>query len=109
MKALLEDLIARFNAKVESDGALREELEGLERRIQIVAGKLRFHMSLRDGRITDLEEGEADSADLSIMAEEETLRGVLERRIAPFKAIATGKLKIKASLEDALRLRKLLS
>ncbi|MFQ5837220.1 MAG: SCP2 sterol-binding domain-containing protein [Thermoplasmata archaeon] len=109
MRESLERLIARFNERVRTDDGLREELGGLEKTIQVVTEKQQFHMTLRDGEIGDLEEGQLESADLSVLADEETLRGVFEGRIPPFKALATGKLKIKASLEDALRFRKLLS
>lgn len=109
MKELLEDLIRRFNSRVEKDDSMREELQGLEKTIQVVAGDYRFHMTLRECRIGSLAEGEVEYPDLLISSDEETLRGVLERRIPPFKALATGKLRIKASIEDALRLRRLLS
>ncbi len=109
MRKLLEDLIARFNERVAGDERLRKELEGLEKTIRVVTDRQQFHARLKDSRIGELEEGQATSADLTISGDEDTLRGVIERRIAPFRAIATGKLKVKASLEDTLRFRKLLS
>jgi putative sterol carrier protein len=109
MRELLEDLIERFNRKVEKDDGMREELKDMEKTIQVVGGERRYHMTLRECRIEGLTEGEVESPDLVISADAETLRGVLEGRIPPFKAIATGKLRIKASIEDAIRLRKLLS
>ncbi len=109
MRDVLEDLIARFNERAGRDEKLREELEGLEKSIKVVTDKQHFHMNLKDCRIGDLQEGDLESADFTISGDEETLRGVIEKRIAPFKAIATGKLKVKASLEDMVRLRKLLS
>lgn len=109
MKDLLRDLIEKFNAKAATDPSLQKELEGMERTIQITTDRSSYHMTLREGRITALEDGEAEAPELNIVADEETLQGVLEGRIPTFKAMATGKLKVKASLEDALRLRKLLS
>jgi putative sterol carrier protein len=109
LRKLLEDMIERFNRKVEGDGGLREELQGLEKTIQIASGPHRYYMTLRDCRIEGLVEGEHGAPDLAISADEETLKGVLEGEIPPFKAIATGKLRIKATIEDVIRLRKLLS
>lgn len=108
MRAVLENLIARFNDRSEADESLRAELEGMEKVIQVITDRQRFHMILKNCRIVDLGEGELESADLTITADEETLRGVIEGSIPPFKAFATGKLKVKASLEDILRFRKLL-
>lgn len=110
LRAMLEDLVARFNERARTDPRMREELEGLERRIQVVTEHATYRMRLEAGKIVDLEEAEAQGeADLTIAADEEVLRGVIAREIAPFKALATGKLKVKASLEDTLRFRKLLS
>ena len=109
MKDLLRELIEKFNAKAATDPSLQKELEGMERTIQITTDRASYHMSLRDCRITALEDGGAEEPELNILADEETLRGVLQGDIPTFKAMATGKLKVKASLEDALRLRKLLS
>ncbi len=80
------------------------------KRIQVVTDRATYNMRLEEGQIVDLEEGQAQGdADLTITADEEVLRGVIAREIAPFKALATGKLRVKASLEDTLRFRKLLS
>lgn len=109
MKDLLETLIARFNDRALRDERMKEELAGLDRRIQIATEEAAYHLHLQDGQLSDLEEGEIEGAEVTIRADAETLRGVLSGEIAPFKAIALKRLKIQASFEDALRLRKLLS
>lgn len=110
MRDLLEDLIARFNDRARTDARMQEELAGMEKRIQVVTDKTTYRMRLEEGQIVGLEEAEAqENADLTITADEDVLRGLIAREIAPFKALATGKLKIKASLADTLRFRKLLS
>ncbi|MEE9173381.1 MAG: SCP2 sterol-binding domain-containing protein [Thermoplasmata archaeon] len=109
MREALEDLIATFNRRAETDAQLQEDIAEVERTIQLVTDKGAYHMALRDGRIGGLEEGELEGADVTITCDEETFRGLVEGRIPTFKAMALGKLKLKASLEDALRLRKLLS
>lgn len=109
MRELLEDLITRFNERAQTDARLQEEIQGMERTIQLVTDQGTYRMTLRDGRIGAVEEGEPGEADVTISCDEETFQGLVEGRIPTFKAMATGKLKLKASLEDALRLRKLLS
>ncbi len=109
MKELLQRLVNRFNQRVETDSRLQSELEGLERTIQISTDNADYHMSLRDCRIAGLTEGVVSDAEVTIRADEKTLTGVLTGEIPPFKAMAMRKLKIKASIEDAIRLRKLLS
>ncbi|MFQ5919787.1 MAG: SCP2 sterol-binding domain-containing protein [Thermoplasmata archaeon] len=109
MRELLEELIVTFNRRVETDPRLQEEASGVERTIQLVTDQGAYHMALQDGRIGGLEEGPMDGADVTITVDEATFQGLVEGTVAPFKAMATGKLKLKASLEDALRLRKLLS
>lgn len=109
MRELLEELIATFNGRVEADDRLQEEAKGVERTIQLVTDQGAYHMALRDGRIGDLREGPMEGADVTITVDETTFRGLVEGTVAPFKALAMGKLKLKASLEDSLRLRKLLS
>jgi putative sterol carrier protein len=109
MRELIEELIATFNKRVETDSSLQEEVEGVERTIQLVTDGGSYHMALRDSRIGGLEEGPLDGADVTITVDEKTFRGLVEGTVPPFKAMAMGKLKLKASLEDALRLRKLIS
>ena len=109
MREAIEELIATFNARVETDPQLQEEVEGMERTIQLVTEKEAHHMVLRDSRIQGLEEGKLEKADVTITTNEATFQGLVDGTVSPFKAMATGKLKLKASIEDALRLRKLIS
>ncbi|MFQ5552482.1 MAG: SCP2 sterol-binding domain-containing protein [Thermoplasmata archaeon] len=109
MQDLLDDLIMTFNERAQTDPRLQEEIAGMERTIQVVTDKSAYHMALGDGQIGGLEEGRLEDADVTITCDEDTFRGLVEGTVPPFKAMATGKLKLNASLEDALRLRKLLS
>lgn len=104
---MLQGLIERFNERARNDARLREEIAGMDRTIQIEAGEESYHFRLRDGQISDLSRGRAPNPDVRVTADRATLLGLLRREIPPMKALATGRLKIKASLEDMLRLRKL--
>ncbi len=107
MKDLLEALIAKFNAKVDADPALSAEIGGLQKTVLIeLSNGTKWHFTLKDRHVAGLLDGGVDRADLTLLTDEETLRGLLLREICPFKAYATGKLKFKGSLDDLLRFRK---
>jgi putative sterol carrier protein len=107
MKDLLDDAIARFNEKAEKDANFRKELEGVERTVLVdLKGGTTYHFTLRDMRIDGVREGPVEDADITIQSDEETLTAIFRKEMGPMKAYATGRLKIRASLEDVLRLRK---
>jgi len=107
MKELLEEAIRKFNAKAASDPALRAELGDLRKTVLIeLKDGTKYHFTLKDQHVDGLIEGEVDRADITISTDQETLRGLILREIGPFKAYATGKLRLKGSLEDISRIRK---
>ncbi len=107
MRDLLENLITKFNAKVASDTALSAEIGDLQKTVLIeLSNGTKWHFTLKDGHVAALVDGGVDRADITLITDEETLRGLLLREIGPFKAYATGKLKFKGSLDDLLRFRK---
>ncbi len=107
MREQLEGLIAKFNARVEKDAKLREELRGIERTVVLdLKDGTAYHFVLKDAHVDTLLEGGADGADLTIISDRKTVQGLLAGEIGPFKAYATGKLKVKGDLEDLLRFRK---
>ncbi|MFQ6107341.1 MAG: SCP2 sterol-binding domain-containing protein [Thermoplasmata archaeon] len=107
MKMLFTDAIRKFNERARTDEKLKKELKGITRKIQIdVADGEDYNFVLRDLQISDLCEGRIESPDIVIGASTETFTALLAKEMGPMKAIATRKLKIKASLEDMFRLRK---
>ncbi len=107
MREMLEDLIHKFNAKVASDPALRAELGDLTKTVLIeLKDGTKYHFVLKDQKVAALLDGGVDTADITIIADRETLRALILREIGPFKAYATGKIKLKGSLEDLSRFRK---
>ncbi len=107
MEERIRGLVERFNRKVVEDDRLRGELEGVDRTIAIEAGEERYHLRLHGSHLGEPARGEVANPDIRVSADRATMEGLLAREIPPMKAVATGKLKIKASLEDMLRLRKL--
>ncbi len=107
MRDLLESVIAKFNAKVDSDPALREEIGDLQKTVLIeLKDGTKWHFTLKDRHVAGLLDGGVDRADITLITDADTLRALLLREMGPFKAYATGKLRFKGSLDDLARFRK---
>ena len=108
IESVLESLILRFNEKAQEDEKLRTDLKDITRMIMVEFGDGEsYNFTLQDCQLTKLSKGAVDSPDIKIITDRETFEGLIEKRIGPMKALLTGKLKLEASIEDKLRLRKL--
>jgi putative sterol carrier protein len=107
VRDLLEDLIRKFNAKVASDPSLQTELGDLTKTVLIeLRDGTKYHFTLRDRKVSGLLDGGVNPADITISTDAETLQALLRKEMGPFKAYATGKIRLKGSLEDLARFRK---
>ena len=107
MREMLEGLIQKFNAKVDADPAFRAELADLSKTVMIeLKDGTKYHFVVKDAKVAALLDGGVDHADIAILTDAATLRALILREIGPFKAYATGKIKLKGSLEDLARFRK---
>lgn len=107
MKDLIESAVQRFNERAERDEKLRRELEGIERKVLVdLKDGPKYHFVLKDKQIGPVGDGAIDAPDVTILSDSATLGAVLRKEMGPMKAYATQKLKVKASLDDVLRLRK---
>jgi len=107
MQEELQALVDRFNSKVKADPGLQEELTGMQRSVAIELDEgTAFHFYLKDQRLTNVEVGRLEKADVRLMSSEKILRGLLSGEVKPMKAWALKQLRVKASLEDLARLRK---
>jgi len=107
MRDLIEGAIQKFNARAQSDEKLQRELDGIERTVLIdLKDGSKFHFQVKDKQIGPLAEGPVEAPDVTILSDAATLTALLKKEMGPMKAYATQKLKIKASLDDVLRLRK---
>ncbi len=107
MRDLLEGLIAKFNAKVDADPSLREEIGDMQKTVLIeLKDGTKWHFTLKDQHVAALLDGGVDHADITLLTDADTLRALILREIGPFKAYATGKLRFKGSLDDLARFRK---
>ncbi len=107
MREELEALVARFNAKASADPRIRAELEGVVRTVVLdLKDGTKFHFVLKDAHVDAILDGGVETPDVTIISDSATVRGLLAGEIGPFKAYATGKLKVKGDIEDLLRFRK---
>jgi len=108
VEALLKDLIARFNKKATEDEKLRNELKDMTRKIEVrMRDGETYNFLLEDHQLKNFSKGEVSEPDIRIISDTKNFEALVKREIGPMRALATGKLKIKAPLEDMLRLRKL--
>jgi putative sterol carrier protein len=105
----LAALVDRFNRRAERTPAVREELDGLERTIQIrLTDEGTYAVDLAQGRLANLRTTPPARADLTITTDVATFHGLVQKEIGPMKALVTRKLSIDGSLEDKLLFRRLL-
>ena len=107
MREMLEGLIATFNAKVATDPAMRAELGDLTKTVLIeLKDGTKYHFTIKDQKVAGLLDGGVDHADITISTDAETPKALIRREMGPFKAYATGKIRLKGSLDDLARFRK---
>lgn len=110
-EALISEQIEVFNERVRNDPNLQKELEGVVRSIHLdLEDDLSYILVLKDGAMGGFEKGTPDTPEIVITSTSDTLVKVLKKELSVMKAVfITKKIKIDASLEDKLRLRKLFS
>jgi putative sterol carrier protein len=67
-----------------------------------------FHGRLENGRIVDLADGDDPKAKIALIISSDDLLELVAGRLEVKKAFASGRLKIKASVFDLLKLQRLL-
>jgi len=107
VKELLEDAVAKFNEKASNDPKFAKELEGKNRTIQFILDDGRaWHFRLENAHVDGVHDGSLDGADISIMSDEETVRGIFDGSVSPMRAYALKRIRFKAQLQDLLTMRK---
>jgi putative sterol carrier protein len=107
VKEILQNTIDRFHKKVECDPKLREELIGIKKTVNIDLGCETYHFTLEDAHIKCLCDGLLDCSDLAITSDAQTVEDLYNGKVKIMKAYALRKIRIKGSMEDVMRLRKL--
>lgn len=106
---VLDTLIGEFRDKIEEDDSVRKKMEKFEREVQIDfnSGNI-YNLELKDGDVSEFEEGALENAEIKIETDVETLRDILEGEASAMQAYAKGKIKVDAPLTDMMKFKKLL-
>ncbi len=109
MEETLKNWIEKAREKVVNDEKMREELRDFDGvfQLEIIDGQ-DYYVTVKNSKIGDLTPGKADSPRFVIISDTVTIKALLNKEIAIWKAVATKKLSWKGSLEDIIRLRKLI-
>ncbi len=105
-RKILEEVVAQFNAKVESDPLLRKELTGIRKKVQVDLGEEKYYFILEDCKVESVCDGCVPNPDMTIISDHETVRQLHCKEMKIMKAWALKKVRVKGSLEDIMRLRK---
>ena len=109
VEEVLESVVSRFNRHAERNPGVAEELNGIERTIQVrITDGGTYAVDLARGRLRNLRSGAAPKPDVRITTDVGTFHALVRKDIGPMKALVTRKLSIEGSLEDKLLFRKLL-
>ena len=113
MMEILEDMVNKFNQKVDESDKLYEKLKDITRTIQLELDEnVFYHMRMVKGKIVEIVPDsvtEPDLPDLRILTDSETFEGIINKTVKPFKAYVLKKIRVKGKLMDRLLLKDLLS
>ncbi len=107
MRERLTRAIGTYNEVAGSDERVKGLVEGKERLIEIRLGAGETYNFLIEGTVAHpLRDGAADGPpDILIRSDAETLEAIFAGTLSPVKAMATGRLILKAPIMDLLLLR----
>ncbi|MEW5937777.1 MAG: SCP2 sterol-binding domain-containing protein [Candidatus Thermoplasmatota archaeon] len=104
---LLHEAVEKFNAKVHQDARLQEELEGIERTVVLrLSNGAAYNLRIEGGRLSGLSKGDVAEAEVVVESDAATIAALLRKEMGPMKAFALRKVRVKADLEDIVRLRR---
>lgn len=113
MMEFLEEMVHKFNQKVDESEKLLEKLRDISRTIQIELDETVFyHMRMVNGKIIEiLPEAvkEPEVPDVRILSDSMTFEGIMNKTVKPLKAYAMNRIKVKGALRDRLLLKDLLA
>lgn len=110
LEKLILNAIEKFKAKIAQDKELQDELAGLVRRVNVdTTDNEGFSFVLDDGKITGFRRGKLDAAEVTLHASTDDFKLLFKGELKPMRALVTKRLKYDASIEDILRLKKLIS
>ena len=111
MMDFLEEMVNKFNQKVDESEKMFQKLKEISRTIQIeLDDTVFYHMRMVNGKIVEiLPEAitEPEVPDLRILSDAVTFEGIMNKTVKPLRAYALNKIKVKGALRDRLLLKDL--
>lgn len=108
LEELLNGAFEKFKGKIEEDEGLKNELAGITRSVVVdVIDEEGFSFYLDRGNIRDFKRGHLDDPDILITATKEDYKALFNGELKPMKAWATKRLKVKASIADLMKIKKM--
>lgn len=102
---LLNKIRERFD-----DPATQESFKGFTKRIMFdfTDTKELYVLSVEDGKTASVEKTESASADVVVTTSTDTFAGIMNKTTNPVTSYVMRKIKVKGSMEDLLKLQKLM-
>ena len=102
--------IEKFKVKIAEDKELQTELADITRNINIdTTDNQGFSFILEKGEIKHFKRGKLGTAEITLHATTLDFKMLFTGELKPMKAWATKRLKFDASIDDVMRLKKLIS
>ncbi len=109
LEAYIKNAIEKFKVKIAEDRNLRSELADITRKVNVdTTDNEGFSFVLDKGEIKDFRRGKLEGAEITLHATTQDFKLLFKGELKPMKAWATKRLKFDASLDDILRLKKLI-
>lgn len=102
---LLDRIKGRF-----TEPSIQESFKGFTKKIMFdfADTKEQYILSVVDGKEASLEKSTAQTADVVVTISTDTLAGIMNRTTNPVTAYVMRKIKVKGSMEDLMKLQKIM-
>jgi putative sterol carrier protein len=93
-----------------ADPSVQESLKGFSKTLQFSLTDLKadYVFNITDGKLTNVEKKNLPTANIVITIANSLMEGIMNKTSNAMTAYMTGKLKIKGSMDDLMRLQKLM-
>lgn len=104
-KTMLDGIVTKF-----ATPEIMSQFVGYDRTIEFKFSDLdtSFHTRVHDQKIDPWKEGPLEKPNMLVTTDSGTLKGILDGSLSPLDAYSVGKLKVKGSMSDLLKLQALL-
>ena len=102
---LLDRIKGRFD-----EPSIQESFKGFTKKIMFdfTDTKEQYLLSVVDGKQASVEKSSPQAADVLVTISTDTLAGIMNRKTNPVTAYMTRKIKVKGSMDDLMKLQKIM-